>query len=85
MSDEDDDADQPAWATSWERHVERRAAFHDGGDHLVALAVTRVELRALQSGLLLLPQSEVTLVLLDRLAVLHDDLDDVAEQGRTPR
>lgn len=80
MSDAEPDADQPAWAVSWERREDGRTVYRDqDGELLVALAVTRDDLRRLESGLQLLPQSEATLALLDRLAVLHLNLDESGE------
>ncbi len=80
MSDAEPDADQPDWAISWERREDGRTVYRDqDGELLVALAVTRDDLRRLESGLQLLPESEATRVLLDRLAVLHLDLAESAE------
>ncbi len=79
MPDAEPDADQPDWAFSWELRQDGRTVFRDqDGQPLVALAVTRDDLRRLVSGLQLLPQSEATFELLDRLAVLHADLDESA-------
>jgi hypothetical protein len=48
----------------------------EDGERLVALAVTRDELRLLESGLQQLPQSEGKSLLLNRLAMLHADLNE---------
>ena len=78
--DADSNPDQPDWAFSREQREDGRTIFRDqSGEHLVALAVTRDELRRLESALQLLPRSEATLALLHRLAVLHADLDEFAE------
>ncbi len=80
MSDAEPDGDQPDWAFSWQQREDGRTVYRDqDGELLVALAVTRDDLRRLESGLHLLPQSEATLALLDRLAVVHLDLDESAE------
>jgi hypothetical protein len=79
VSNEAVEPDQPAWVISWGQGEDGRAMFRDGGEPQVALAVTRDELRLLESGLRLLPGNEASAALLDRLAVLHMDLDDLAD------
>lgn len=79
MTTEDVPPDPPDWAVTWER-TDGRTVFRDEqGEPLVALAVTSEELRRLESGLRLLPASEATAALLDRLAVLHMNLDESAD------
>lgn len=81
MPDEDLNAEKPDWACTWEHRPDGKTIFRDqGGTPLVALAVTRDELRLLKSGLELLTQNEATtLGLLDRLVGLLEDLDEAAE------
>ena len=80
MTTEDAPLDPPDWAVTWERTEDGRTVFRDEqGEPLVALAVTGEELRRLESGLRLLPESEATAALLERLAVLHLNLDELAD------
>ncbi len=77
MADQADDVDQPEWAFAWHERDDGTVIYTDqDGERLVALAVTRNELRLLESGLGQLPQSEGKSLLLNRLAMLHADLDE---------
>jgi hypothetical protein len=72
-----DDADQPEWAFAWQEQEDGSVVYTDqDGERLVALGVNWDELRLLESGLQQLPHSEATVVLLNRLAMLHADLDE---------
>jgi len=80
VPDEELNAEKPDWAVTWEHRPDGKTIFRDqGGTPLVALAVTRDELRLLKSGLELLTQNEATLGLLDRLEGLLEDLAEAAE------
>jgi hypothetical protein len=69
--------DQPEWATAWEEREDGSVVYTDEtGERLVALAVTRDELRRLESGLQHLRQSDATVALSNRLAMLHADLGE---------
>lgn len=80
MSTEGEAPDQPAWAVRVERAEDGRTLFRDEqGDPVVALAVTREELTRLESGLRAVPQDDATAALLDRLGMLHADLEESAQ------
>jgi hypothetical protein len=77
VADQADDVAQPEWAFAWHERDDGTVIYTDqGGERLVALAVTRDELRLLESGLQQLAQSEGRSLLLDRLAMLHADLGE---------
>ena len=76
MADQADDVDQPEWAYALHERDDSTVIYTDqDGERLVALAVTRDELRLLESGLQQLSQSEGKSLLLNRFAMLHADLD----------
>jgi hypothetical protein len=52
VADQADDVDQPGWAFAWHERDDGTVIYTDqDGERLVALAVTRDELRLLESGL----------------------------------
>jgi hypothetical protein len=77
VADQADDVDQPDWAFAWHEREDGTVIYTDqDGERLIALAVTRDELRLLKAGLQQLPQSEGKSLLLNRLVTLHADLDE---------
>ena len=77
MSVGDEAASQAAWAVFVERGEDGRTTLRDQRNELlVALAVNRDELTRLESGIRSLPQDDATASLLDRLRLLHADLDE---------